>query len=144
MAQSHVVSGLVAKRSELAGRIKTLQAELRELNDDVSTLDGAIKIIDPDYRLSDIRPRRTNRKNEFFKVHGEGLRFVLETLRDASEPISTTELADLASQRKDMQNPDMHALRATILSTLSIQRKKGVIAEVGRDDGGTIQWALAD
>ena len=39
MAQSNVLSGLVTKRSEMAGQIKTLERELKELTADVKTLE---------------------------------------------------------------------------------------------------------
>lgn len=46
MAESHVavVTGLVAKRAELAGRIEACRRELEHLEADVGHLDGAIKL----------------------------------------------------------------------------------------------------
>jgi hypothetical protein len=143
VAQSNVLSGLVTKRSELAGQIKTLERELKELAGHVKTLDGAIKIIDPGFNLNSIRAKRTNSKNLFFRERGEASKFVLDSLREASEPLSTNELAELARDRKGLRAPDMRALRACILTTLSRQRIKGVVVEVGRNETGAIEWELA-
>jgi hypothetical protein len=44
MSESHVVSGLVAKRSELAGLIDHHQKEIDRLTGDLVHLDAAIKL----------------------------------------------------------------------------------------------------
>lgn len=144
IAQSLVLSGLVTKRSELAGRIEALQQEADALAVDVKTLDGAIRIIAPEYDLRSIRPRRRRSKNQFFTVHGEASRFVLDTLRAATGPLSTNEIAELAVTKNGFKNPDIKALRACVLTTLSRQRTKGVALEVGRDASGAIKWRLAN
>lgn len=139
---THAIQGLVTKRRELASRIDELRRELVALEHDLSTLDGAIKIIDPGFDLRTIRPKRRVRANKFF-ANGEASRFVLSVLREAREPISTYDIADLAVAKKGFVDPDIKALRACILTTLSRQRKKGVVVEMGRDEAGTISWALA-
>jgi hypothetical protein len=58
MAESHVVTGLVAKRAELAGRIEACCRELERLETDVGHLDSAIKLFAPDYKLESTGPRR--------------------------------------------------------------------------------------
>jgi hypothetical protein len=144
MGDSPAIYGLVSKRAELAGRIIELQRELDTLSADVSTLDGAIKIIDPSYDLRSIKAKRKLTKNQFFGEHGEASRFVLNALREAGEPLTTNQIADLAADRKHLGNADMKALRACILTTLSRQRVKGIVAEMGRDETGAIKWALAN
>ena len=57
MAESHVVTGLVAKRAELAGQIETCRRELEHLEADVGHLDGAIKLFAPDYKLENNRAK---------------------------------------------------------------------------------------
>ena len=120
-----------------------MERELKGLEENVGTLDGAIKIIDPSFNLSTIRAKRTNSKNLFFRERGEASKFVLDSLREATEPLSTNDLAELARVRKGMRGPDMKALRACILTTLSRQRIKGVVVEVGRNQSGAIRWAVA-
>jgi hypothetical protein len=143
MAQSNLLSGLVAKRAEVAGQIQALQRDVAALAADVRTLDGAIRIIDPTYNVRGIRAKRSNRKNQFFTERGEASKFVLDSLRAHRDPISTNELAEIARVQKGLDAPDLKALRASILTTLSRQRIKGVVIEVGRDETGTIKWQLA-
>ncbi len=49
MAESHVVSGLVAKRGELAGEAEHCRRELQRRADEVGQLDATIRLFDPDY-----------------------------------------------------------------------------------------------
>ena len=63
-------------------------------------------------------------------------------LRESTEPLNTNQIADLAAVRKGLKDPDVKALRACILTTLSRQRVNGVVVEMGRDTNGTIKWSL--
>jgi hypothetical protein len=51
MAESHVVSGLVDKRSELVGQIEKLQDEIASIRALMDCIDGSIKLFEPDYDL---------------------------------------------------------------------------------------------
>lgn len=140
MAQSHALSALVEQRNQLSGRITALQQEVKRLDADVRTLDAAIKIIAPDFKLTRLKAKRQRKGNDFFE-HGEATRFVLNALREVGTA-STTDIAKLAVNQKGLRNPDMKALKACILTTLSRQRVKGVVIEKGRDTDGTIKWQL--
>ncbi|CNJ35812.1 hypothetical protein [Yersinia rohdei] len=48
---SHVVSGLLSKRSELVGIIEVKRKEIKELEEQVSALDITLKIFDNDIDL---------------------------------------------------------------------------------------------
>ena len=61
MAESHVVSGLVAKRGELAGEAERCRRELHRLADELGHLDATIRLFAPDYDLGGIRARRRRR-----------------------------------------------------------------------------------
>lgn len=144
MSHSHALSALVLLRNEFAGKISTLQQELNRINSEVDTLDAAIKIVDPSFKLTTLRAKRTRSKNVFFAKHGEASRFVLETLRESSTTLSTTEITELAIRQKGLNKTtiNLRALKACILTTLSRQRIKGVVVEAGRGDDGAIKWQL--
>ncbi len=55
---THAIHGLVTKRRDLASRIDELRRELVALEQDVSTLDGAINVLYPNFELRTIRPKR--------------------------------------------------------------------------------------
>jgi hypothetical protein len=51
MAQPHVITGLIDKRNELAGRIGHLQDQLRRAIIDLDNVDATIHLFDPSIEL---------------------------------------------------------------------------------------------
>jgi hypothetical protein len=101
MAESQVVSGLVAKRSELVGQIEKLQDEIAGIRALMDCIDGSIKLFDPDYDLRTIRGKRTNKTNGYLK-HGEAQRFALDALRAAGKPITSRDIVNQIIKRKNI------------------------------------------
>lgn len=139
---SIVLNGLAKKYQELAGEADSLLAQVEAIRKDQDALKAAITVLDPDYKIAG-KPTKRRTKNKFFS-HGESTRFVLDTLREASGPISTIEMAHLAAKAKgfDENEIDFKALTACILTALSRQRINGVVRETGRCADGTIKWEL--
>jgi hypothetical protein len=143
MADSNVVTGLVAKRMELTGRIEAARRELEQLEADVSHLDRAIKLFAPDYKLERIRAKPPRRRNRFF-IPGECQRLILEIFRDAGQPLSAVRLAEALTQRKGLE-PSPGALEAVRKSALGAVKRlvgKGVLVPAGSDETGAV-WRLA-
>ncbi|MDI1277100.1 hypothetical protein [Methylobacter sp.] len=92
MAETHVISALTAKRSELAGLVAHYRKEIVRISEEVRMLDASIKLFDPDYRIRSIKPKRYQKKSDFFK-HGEAPRTILDILREADRPLSTNDIA---------------------------------------------------
>ncbi len=57
MAESHVISGLVAKYSELAGEIDYHQKTIKEIKVKIEAVETSIKLFDPDYDLRTIKTK---------------------------------------------------------------------------------------
>ena len=87
MAESLVITGLVAKRGELAGEAEHTRRELQRLADELEHVDATIHLFDPSYDLGAIRVRKRGHRNQWFG-QGECQRLVLEVLREAVEPPS--------------------------------------------------------
>jgi hypothetical protein len=88
MAEPHVLTGLIAKRSEIAGQIEHTQDKLRQLVIDLDHIDAAIHIFDPTIELVEIKARPVPPKHQAFKgekvsrLHvAEALSYRGETLR---------------------------------------------------------------
>lgn len=93
MAESHVVSGLVSKRSELAGLIDHHQQEVERLAVDLLHLDATLKLFSPELNLGKIKTKQYRRYSRLFK-QGECHRLSLDALRIAGIPCSTAMVAE--------------------------------------------------
>lgn len=102
MSESYVISGLVAKRSELSGLIEHYMQDIRRMDADLHHLDAAIKMFDPEYDLQAIRVKQHRKKNVFFK-QGEATRLVLDVLR-LNGGVMSTEAVALAMLKKKKQD----------------------------------------
>lgn len=142
MAESHVITGLVAKRAELMGLIDHHRKEIERLTHDIAALDAAIKLFEPDYRIRSIKPKRYQRKNSFFK-NGEAGRAVLEVLRKAENPLSTQEIAHSVMAEKGIAPEHEKPLQASLLTTLRNYQKKRLVDMTGRDRNGGCIWVLS-
>ena len=87
MAEPHVLSALVAKRGHLAGEMQQHRRELRQLEEQLGHLDVAIRLFAPDDDLASVRSRQRRTGQQRF-AQGKCQQLVLETLRDAPEPLS--------------------------------------------------------
>lgn len=135
MVESHVVSGLVAKRGELAGEAAHCRRELQRLADELGHLDATIRLFDPDYDLGGIRPRKRRRGHHWFGP-GECQRLVLDVLRDAVGPLSDQGVAVAVMARKGLQDrPEaLAALQKTTLAVLRRLTGKGAVRVVATAD----------
>nr|WP_321781008.1 hypothetical protein [uncultured Campylobacter sp.] len=79
MAESHVISALIAKHAELQGRIKSYQEAIKKARDEVSIISKSIKIFDSNYDLRKIAPKKT--RERYFK-HKELTRLVIEYIKN--------------------------------------------------------------
>lgn len=148
MAQSHVISGLVTKRSELAGLIKHHQEVMRRLSAAIVNIDGAITLFDPDYDLQSIKAKAPKQANPWFK-HGETSRMVLDVLRRAPQPLSTRQIGEAMVDAKGVTVEDARewdAVLKPVLSAMQRAQKKGIVMMVGRvggKGGGAMLWQIA-
>jgi hypothetical protein len=108
MTESHVVSGLVAKRAEIVGQIDAFQSEIARLQGAISHLDGSIKLFAPSYDLRTIKGKRTNQRNQYLE-HGEGQRFTLDILRTGGNALCSREITDQVIERKGSK-ADSHCI----------------------------------
>jgi hypothetical protein len=142
MKNEHVLSGLIAKRAELAGRIETMQREMRDLVAAISHIDAAIRIFDPSADLDDIKPKLPPRFQAF---KGEVSRLVLNALRKSEKPIPLSDLTLLVAAGRGI-NPDdkpfMRILARRVGACLRNLRKKELVT-MTRPPGSLGLWEIA-
>jgi hypothetical protein len=89
MAEPHVISALRKKRAELAGEVVSAQLRLGKLRDDLDAIDRTLRVFDPSQHPEKIRPVIKRKGNKLF-ADGKCTRAILNVLRDAQEPLTST------------------------------------------------------
>jgi len=145
MGESHVITGLVTKHSELMGQIEYHQSQIVQLKRDMDSIGGAIKIVQPEFNLREIKAKTTKRNNRFFKSR-EASQLILEVFRDSGTDVSTSEVFDRVASLKgividELEDKDWKAFKATLFTIMKRMQKRGILEEAGRE-GQTIIWRL--
>ncbi len=141
MSESHVVSGLVAKRSELAGLIDHHQKEIDRLTGDLVHLDAAIKLFSPEFDLGTIKRKQYRRYSRLFK-QGECYRLSIDALRNAGGPISTAAITEKIMERKGLKEDQRKTVSDSVNNSLRYAERNGVVMRDGMD-GPSLVWKLA-
>ena len=136
MAESNVLNGLVAKRSELAGEVEHHRRELERLAQALGHVEATIQLFDPSYELEAIPTRKRGSRRQWFGP-GECQRLVLEVLRDALEPLSGRTLAREVVARKGLEDSRdvLAVVQKTALAVLRRLVAKGVVRRRAQADG---------
>ncbi len=124
----YVLAGLTKRRATLTGEADTLHARLAQIGTDLDHLDAVIRQFDPDYDLSSIRSKRP--RGPDVARRGEMTRFVLSVLRDAAEPVPTSDIAARFMAKRGMDGQDrklVERITKRIVSTLRHQGQKGTV-----------------
>jgi hypothetical protein len=140
MAEPHVIGALRNKRAELAGTLRQLEQQLAWERTNLAHLDATMRLFDPNIRPKDIRPRQRRTHNAWFR-HGECLRLIYDELREATQPVTTRELAERIMRVKAIPVADDHR-RELVQKTLlaSLNRAKETIARI--ETAGIVSWRL--
>ena len=89
MAETHVISALVEKRSRLMGEAIRRRFQIIRIEADIAHIDAVIKMFKPGYDLDAVLPRTTFRKNPAGTPRGSGSRHAMTVLREAGIPLET-------------------------------------------------------
>ena len=145
MTESHVVSGLVAKRAEIVGQIEAFKSEIARLQGAVSFLDGSIKLFAPEYDLRTIKGKRTNQRNQYLE-HGEGQRITLDILRAGGNALCSREIANQIVARKGIE-ADTHVIaqiQKNVLVVLHRLKERNAVMSYPDSANGreVLKWKL--
>ena len=144
MAEPHVVSALLRKRSEIAGRIEHTQTALRQLIIDLDNLDAALRLFVPDIDLEDMRPKPFPPRNAAFR--GELSRIAFASLRQAKGPLTSLDIAQHVMSERGLNTSDKRLVRLIgkrVGSCLRHLRANGLVrSEPG--PGAYLVWEIAE
>jgi hypothetical protein len=140
MAETHVIGALRNKRAELAGMLRQLEQQLAQQRANLAHVDATMRLFDPDIRPNDIRPKQPRERNAWFR-QGECLRLIYDELREATQPVTTRELAERIMRVKAILPADdqrRERVQKTLLASLN--RAKQTIERV--EIAGVVRWRL--
>ena len=124
MAESHVISALVSKHSELQGNIKYYQDIVLKLKSELETIDKAIAIFDPSYKTTFIRAKRISNASYF--PHGELNRRIIECLK--IKPSTVNEIAEYVFKDEEVDGAIIAKYKQNISSLISKLIKRGTVS----------------
>lgn len=139
-----VVSGLVKRRAELAGDIELTHEKLRKMVADLETLDATILQFEPDFQCETIKPKAFRPPKDWAN-RGEMSRIVLSILRQASEPLTSRDIALELLVVRAMDKGDQRLLRLMtkrVAVALRGQRDKSVVRSI-QGPGQYNVWEIA-
>ena len=148
MAESHVISGLVAIRSKLDCIIQFHRNEIQRLSGDVGHIDAAIKMFEPDYDLRTIKAKAPRQANPWFE-HGEANKMVMDVLRASSTPLSTRQIGEaMVAHKGHAVNgaQEWDTVLKPVLGAAQRLERKGILKMLGRVAGsgsGAMLWQVA-
>lgn len=140
----HVVSQLVSKKEELTGELKYCKQRIKDLEEIIKGVDTSIVLFDPEYNVKSIKSKRYSPKQHYFKK-GESHTLILDTLREANEPLSTSEITLAIMAEKDFDTEDQSLttnIQKTLASTLSNQANNNLIRKTHTDKVNNNYWEI--
>lgn len=126
----YVMLGLVKRRAALAGEIEATHAKLRQMVADLETLDGTLKIVQPDFQVEAIKAKAFRPPNDWAN-RGEMSRIILSILRQAAEPLTSRDIALELLVTRALDKNDQRLLR--------LMTKRVGVALRGQRDAGRVK-----
>jgi hypothetical protein len=138
-----VLSGLVKRRAELAGDIERTHEALRKMVIDLESLDATIVQFDPDFQVETIKPKAF-RPPKDWSNRGQMSRIILSVLRQASEPLTTRDIALQLLIERALDKSDQRLLRLMtkrVGVALRGQRESGIV-RCNQGPGQYMLWEI--
>lgn len=125
----NTVAGLVAKHQELTALRERYRAEIKKLTVDIDHLDAAIRLFDPNADTSAIKEYVTKHRAQ----KGSVKRFILNTFREATEPLTSRQLTELwVADRGLVADEATYAtIRKRIGACIKTCVNQGLVEDVG-------------
>jgi hypothetical protein len=136
------VHALKRLHAELGGQIKDNRREAKRLAGLMKHVEAVLKMIEPDFNISSIAPRRRNKQASPYK-RGEVFRAVLEVLRIADRPLTSREISEALLHKAGVATPPLKQIRDMVGAVhTSLRNHEGKTIERA-DSGMPARWRLA-
>lgn len=122
------VAGLVAKQRELSLALEEHREAVKRLTLHLYHISEAILILDPKASIVRSKPKNHGRAKK-----GSIKRFVLTTLRESSEPMTSRQLAELWTHEcgYEPNETTINAMRRRVTSCIKASVNQGLLEDVG-------------
>lgn len=133
MERPNTISGLKAKRSELAKYRADLERELKKVTCDLDHLDAAIRLFDPDADIRKVKIYATKHRAK----KGHMRRFCLDSLRRSPEPLSSKAITEAWVLDRGLRTDEATyvILRKRVGACLIALRNQKLVKTVGFNEG---------
>src|SRR5665811_598464 len=121
MTELNFIAALRNNRSELVGSLRQLEQQLAQHRTNLAHLDATMRLFDADIQPNELPPNHRRARNVWFR-QGECIRLIYDELREASQPLTTRELAERLMQIKGMPAADgesRESVQKTLLGSLN-------------------------
>jgi hypothetical protein len=139
----HVVTGLIAKRKELAGIVQDLEKRSKAAALELTHVEAALRVFKPDIDMARFNPRPVRPRHAAFK--GETSRAVLRAIREAQAPLGTNELTEIVMKTRGLSLDDIKLCQTMVdrvRACLKHWRERGVLRSVQGPDG-ILVWEIS-
>jgi hypothetical protein len=140
----YVLTGLAKRRAEITGEIEAIHGRLKTLLAALKSLDATITQFDPDHKVETIKPKAF-RPPADWSNRGQMSRVVLSTLRRATEPLTSRDVALELLIARALDKDDQRLLRLMtkrVGVALRAQRDNGVVRSI-QGPGQFVLWEVA-
>ncbi len=140
----HVVSQLITKKEELQGELNFYKTKVAQLEEVLKGIDISIKAFAPDFDLSSVKTKRFTGDKHYFK-RGESHIMILDALRKADKPLTTSEITNILMKKKNLDTEDkelVDKIQKSILNALKQQQKNHTIKAINKDNYYGFSWEI--
>ena len=130
------------KREEIVKEIDRVKSYLNDLIQDVDTMDKAIMVLDPSADIPASQRIKLPSRLDSFK--NDMARFILDQLRNADQPMTSLELAQIVIKERGItieSDKDLVKVRERVGWCLTRLKNKGSIQQAGWD-GEYKRWVM--
>ncbi len=139
-----MVYGLLRKRAEVAGEIEALRNRAAMLVVGLDHIDATIRLFKPDIDIGDLPVRALPPPNAAFR--GEVQRFLLDTLRNATGPMTTHDLATAIMLNRGLSLADRVLFKLISSRTghsLAKMRDNGMVISERVSKVALLRWQIS-
>lgn len=137
----HTISGLLTKRADLYNEATRLRDRMAEIKNDTAAIDRVLSTLGYEGDLDAAMPRQ---KREVLFGRGELTRSILDTLRDATGPMTSREVAQsvLSLSGHDARDRGLMTAHTRQVSKALRALKVDRVVRSAADERGNLIWAI--